>query len=126
MGSRNSDIGLPWPFSADFQIAQKAAQARSSGPMRYLYLFVLLAAIALGICGLEATHVASGTAPEIIQESEIGPYLVAGLLIGIFLAFTSPASVSRFFWLYGKVRTPAQGFVVMLGFGLAIVVTLSA
>src|SRR5215207_4227296 len=95
--------------------------------MRYLYLSILLSVIALGAYALETVYIASGTVLAIVQESGIGPYVLAGLTIGIFMALTSRASVGRFFRLYWRqVGSSARGFLVMFGFGLAIVLALSA
>lgn len=95
--------------------------------MRYLYLTVVLAFAAIGAAVLESAYTQPKTILSTIQESGLGPYLVAGPLIGFLIVLTAPGSMRRFVQLYGRRPSVAVfGFLTMFGFGLALLMTVSA
>jgi len=91
--------------------------------MRYLNLAVLLTLVALMAMGLEVMHPAAGTS----IVSGLGPYLLAAAIFGTFVVIASPAGFASFIRQYRtRMGAAARGFLAMFGFGLAILLIVTA
>jgi hypothetical protein len=92
---------------------------------RYLYLAFLLILVTLGTAILEGIDTEPQTVLSLIQQSELGPYLIAAPLACALVLFTAPGSISRFARVYASQPSrAARGLFVMFGIGLAIPVVL--
>jgi len=95
--------------------------------MRYLFLAVLLTIVTAAATALEATQPASHSAIRFFQESGLGPYLLGGPILLGFIAIGYPGSLSSFLHRYRlKGSLAASGFFAMFGFGLVILLIVSA
>jgi membrane protease YdiL (CAAX protease family) len=92
---------------------------------RYLYLAFLLILVMLGTAILEGADAEPKTVLSHIQQSELGPYLIAAPLAWALVLLTAPGSISRFARVYvSQPSRAARGLLVMFGIGLAIPVVL--
>jgi membrane protease YdiL (CAAX protease family) len=107
-----------------YRVAERAIGWPNAGvvSVRYLHLIALLAVVTVGTRVLEA-----GAADLIpVLREEAAAYLVGTIGIGILVAVTCPQSVRRFIRLYStNLPRSAAGFLVMLGFGLAMLLALT-
>jgi membrane protease YdiL (CAAX protease family) len=97
-------------------------------PLRYLYLAMLIAVIMAAGQVLELIFRAAGGSLSIYSKTGLGLpllYLLALVLVGLFMKVAAPRSLGRLLGLYwANKRRAGYGFVVGFGFGTATVVVL--
>jgi membrane protease YdiL (CAAX protease family) len=96
--------------------------------MRYLYLAILIVALAAGIAGLEFAFELAGGSLSIYNKSGasiILLYLTALVIVGVFVAIAAPQSIGRYRRLYANHKAvAARGFATMFGLGSLMVIGL--